>query len=252
MGPTTVKALLLASVLEQAQRYRKQESLRAAILNRVRESMTGRDRWVVIGHSLGSVVALDLITHLPDEVEIAALVTVASPLSRSVLRDHLKDQRERFPYDRVQRWINVYNSGDLVPGGRGVSDAFPEAIDVAISGRFHDHDAVVCLTAPSVAEVLAIGVFGSQSREIAKRVTETERPWDNVEIIEAAGLQLSYRTEEYLQVRGAQTSLGRYSTARAFVTSAIEESWRERQRPPVIDDPRADLSSQTRRTSRAS
>lgn len=35
---------------------------------------------VLISHSLGTVVAMDLLTRLPDQVEVVQLVTAGSPL----------------------------------------------------------------------------------------------------------------------------------------------------------------------------
>ena len=132
-APTITPADAVAyklKILKQVDRYRKNEGVRASILDKVIAAIQGHDRWVIIGHSLGSVVALDLVTHLPDYVQVAALVTAASPLSRPKLSDHLKRQHSRFPHDRVGFWVNAYNAWDVVPGGTGISDAFPEAIDV--------------------------------------------------------------------------------------------------------------------------
>ena len=52
---------------------------------------------IVVAHSLGSVLALDLLYHLPAAVDVKLLVTVGSPLGRDLVRRHLRRIRDRFP-----------------------------------------------------------------------------------------------------------------------------------------------------------
>lgn len=111
--------------LDQVGRYLDDEARRAAVLHRISTSLlrAARPR-VVIAHSLGSVVAWDLLAD--PRIEIDLLVTLGSPLTQpAVVVDPIA-----FPYDRVGAWLNVVHLLDPVPAGRGLGESFPAACDV--------------------------------------------------------------------------------------------------------------------------
>jgi pimeloyl-ACP methyl ester carboxylesterase len=183
--------------------------------------MIGAERWVVIGHSLGGIVALDLITHLPNEVTVAALVTVATPFGRPAISSHLKTARRSFPHRRVETWLNAFNPLDFVPGS-GVCGFFSEATDIVVSGRLWDHSAETCLANEFVASEVYRGLFGSMGTEIARREQGVEQPWDRVQLLTALALQLSRHIEEYLRSRSLPGgTLERWHAAREVVAAKV-------------------------------
>lgn len=116
---------------DEARRYRDNEAVREAIWSRVVQSVDQGEPLIVIGHSLGSVIAVDALKRLPG-CHVVSLVTLGSPLG--VVRDFGRHGRiaEGFPYDAVHGWANIYDPRDPVTGGRGASSRFPDALDVPI------------------------------------------------------------------------------------------------------------------------
>lgn len=110
--------------LDQVGRYLDDGERRAAVLRRVSAAIlrTPRPR-VIIAHSLGSVVAWDLLAD--PRIDVDLLVTLGSPLANATIAVAETD----FPYHRVGSWLNVVHLLDPVPAGRGLRDAFPAACD---------------------------------------------------------------------------------------------------------------------------
>ena len=113
---------------------------------------------ILVAHSLGSVIAVDLLTKLPPSLRIELLLTVGSPLAIGRLGDPGFGQD--FPYDRVGAWVNLYDPGDIVTIGRGAGQRFKAACDIAV--RTGDaHDVVAYLSNPAAAAVVGHRLFGA-------------------------------------------------------------------------------------------
>ena len=110
--------------LDQVGRYLDDDARRAAVLHRAATALLRAPRpRVIVAHSLGSVVAWDLLAD--PRIDIDLLITVGSPLAHPALAvDSVP-----FPYRRVGAWLNVVHPLDPVPAGRGLHDAFPAACD---------------------------------------------------------------------------------------------------------------------------
>lgn len=110
--------------LDQVGRYLDDEARRAAVLHRVTTALlrTARPR-VVLAHSLGSLIAWDLLAD--PRVEIDLLITLGSPLAQPAVTV----TEGPFPYSRVGAWLNVVHLLDPVPAGRGLAESFPAACD---------------------------------------------------------------------------------------------------------------------------
>lgn len=122
---------------KDANRYRRSASRRAAVLQRICAVLPKRGDLVVISHSLGSVVARDLIYHLPPALRLRLLITLGTPLALKPMREHLEDGHRRFPYEIMGPWINIVGAGDVVTGVRGLSQVYAQALDLFIdTGRF--------------------------------------------------------------------------------------------------------------------
>lgn len=130
--PKELVTRLLMSRMPEIQRYREQPTVRSAVRARCLEQLPEGDL-VVVGHSLGSVVAYDLIHYLTAQNRVELLLTIGSPMARRPWRDTLDEFRGHFPTSKVGTWINLVNRGDWVTAGDGIHLFYPQAIDTFAS-----------------------------------------------------------------------------------------------------------------------
>lgn len=164
--------------LTQVRRYVRNEPLRGAVLRFLLDQDLG-DEIVLIGHSLGSVIAIDLLDHLPEHLHVRRFITIGSPASAPSLHEGSERLLKRFPYARVDDWTNFFNPGDVVTGGRGLAATFPAAQDFAVDLGFLEHGAGTYLGHAAVAGLIAQTVRPGKSVEVARsgiavRLTDTQ------------------------------------------------------------------------------
>jgi V8-like Glu-specific endopeptidase len=107
--------------------YLEDDATRNRILSTVLETIPASGPVTLVSHSLGTVVAMDLLTRLPAGVEVRLLVTAGSPLGMDSVNKRLLLGGPRRP--DVGRWINAWCPADavaigapLAPGWGGVED----------------------------------------------------------------------------------------------------------------------------------
>ncbi|MEU0786828.1 endopeptidase [Streptomyces sp. NPDC006173] len=117
---------------------------------------------VLIGHSLGSVIAYDLLRY----EEIAApgtagaavhtFVTCGSPLAIPTVQRGLGIEEGRLALSTPHiRWINVFDPGDVVTGGAGLVLTADRVTDFAVSNGVRDpHAATRYLRTTPVARAV--------------------------------------------------------------------------------------------------
>lgn len=154
--------------LDQVGRYLDDPERRSAVAHRVLPSLLQAPApRVVIGHSLGSVVALDLLAD--PRVEMDLLITVGSPLGHEAVHGEVPIA-DAFPYDRVGGWLNVVHLLDPVPLGRGLHPRFPAA-----------HDAFVPMLSADVSGVEALPrLLGTAGRALTAHLDTTYLATDTV------------------------------------------------------------------------
>ncbi|QCC77628.1 hypothetical protein [Nocardioides daphniae] len=145
--------------LTEAKIYANHRSVRASVMREVLEQIPASDEIVVVAHSLGSVIAADLLTRLPERTRVRALVTLGSPLASDMWK-RLRSLATDFPYDRVDAWINVFDPRDAVTYGRGVAARFPMAVDVSVDIRSHSVRAYA--SHPAVGALLGHQLYGQR------------------------------------------------------------------------------------------
>ena len=97
--------------LAQVTRYFTEEGVRTAAQQQVLQ-LVDESTKVVIGHSLGSVVAYEVAHSLAHALPM--LITLGSPLGlQSIVYQRLRPQPPSFP-SAVQYWLNVSDKDDLV------------------------------------------------------------------------------------------------------------------------------------------
>ncbi|RVW00923.1 alpha/beta hydrolase family protein [Rhodococcus spongiicola] len=164
--------------LPQVRRYVRNDPLRGAVLRYLLDHDFGNEI-VLIGHSLGSVIAIDLLHHLPENVHVRRFVTIGSPAAAPSLHEGSERLLKKFPYARVDDWSNIFNPGDLVTGGRGLASIFPAAQDFAVDLGMLEHGASTYLGHPAAASLVADIVYPSKSPVLARsgiavRLTDTQ------------------------------------------------------------------------------
>lgn len=161
----------VSRLLFQVENYRSSRDVRHAVWAHVLARLPDQGRIVLIGHSLGSVIATDVACRAASGLEIAGLITVASPLGGVPgLRKNSGALATTggFPYDRIRMWVNIFSPHDIVTVGRGISKYYPAALDVPIETgsvlavpTIGNHALEFHAGHPAVASAVGWAVFGS-------------------------------------------------------------------------------------------
>ncbi len=218
-----IQKLHFFPVFKWASEYSRHEGKRNRILDRVLEAIPESGDLVIVGHSLGSVVAADLIYHLPPDIRLRLLVTTGSPLGLKGLSQHLRRIERSFPAERIGTWLNLAGAADVVPHGRGVGHRFSEVLDrvVDTGSIYNAHDAERYLDEGTIAR--ALGWMAKKDRQnrtpigngtVARRV-----PDELLQILVV--LQHALRIEQCLE-RGERRD--RYGEARRQQIARAEAS----------------------------
>lgn len=109
--------------------YLKFDDVRDAVNKIVADGIT-TERTVVVGHSLGSVVAYDALRKDKRKIDVILYLTVGSPLGVEQIRTALRPIK--FPRPGVKAWYNAYDTRDVValyPLDNGNFDVSPDKIE---------------------------------------------------------------------------------------------------------------------------
>ncbi len=111
----------------------------------LRQMFAAGDRILVIGHSMGAVIAYDALwelTHLeghPGKVDL--FLTLGSPLGMHFVQDRLlgfhRNDRQRFPCN-IRHWVNIAAHGDLTALDPEIRDDFMPMIEQACIESIED------------------------------------------------------------------------------------------------------------------
>ena len=140
-------AVLALGELRQVRRYLLDHELKARVDGIVTAAMSesaGGAR-VLIGHSLGSVVAFEFARQHPDH-PLELLVTLGSPLSLRMVRSRLPDSSPEIPVG-VKSWVNVRDPKDSVALGGDLTVFWPGVVDRHVdNGRRDPHSVAAYLS----------------------------------------------------------------------------------------------------------
>lgn len=104
-------ATKLVPTLAQVTKYMLDQAVQQTIRDSVRRLITPDTR-VLIGHSLGSIVAYDVARTMDQHLPL--LLTLGSPLGlHTVVYEKLNPQPPAFP-ERVGRWVNIADREDYI------------------------------------------------------------------------------------------------------------------------------------------
>ena len=163
--------------LDQVRRYIREEPVRGAVMNHIIDHLPTYGDIILIAHSLGSVVAIDLLDHLPPELHVRRFITIGSPAGIKALHDGSERLLKKFPYARVDDWSNFFSRRDIVTGGRGLAALFPGAQDFEVSAPAHGAEKY--LGEPAIAALVAELLYPSKdlvpaTADIVVRMTGPE------------------------------------------------------------------------------
>ncbi|HTZ92977.1 MAG TPA: alpha/beta hydrolase [Streptosporangiaceae bacterium] len=151
---------VIISFIKQVHAYLTDERVRSEIQARV-EAVVGPDTAVLVGHSLGSVVAYEAAAAHP-EWDLA-LVTLGSPLGiRNLVFDRLRPRPQNdtghFPA-AAATWTNVADAGDVVALVKQLAPLFGSRVqDLQIHNGSKAHDVSPYLTAVQTGQAVAAGL----------------------------------------------------------------------------------------------
>ncbi|MGX9884317.1 hypothetical protein [Streptomyces sp. NPDC002276] len=157
---------LLISDARQVRRYFTEPDVRGAVQERFLAALTERTE-VVVAHSLGSVVAYEVLCAHPELADLA-LVTLGSPLAvHGLVLDRLqpapRDGRARWPAP-VKHWTNIADRGDVVALTKELAPAFGDRVtDLLVHNGAKAHDVRPYLTARETGRAIASALRGTQS-----------------------------------------------------------------------------------------
>ncbi|WP_028065251.1 hypothetical protein [Solirubrobacter soli] len=196
---------------QDAQRYRRDAKRRHAIVRRILQDLPRTGELVIVAHSLGSVVARDLIYHLPPGCELTLLITIGTPLALGPMREHLKDANRRFPYETMGAWLNLVGAGDMVTGHRGLAQIEGQALDVFIDTN-RSHDATAYLANPCAG--VALDWYDQRPEEPADDRPLPDRPFPAALLAVIIGAQYGLRLGQVIENADKRA---RFIGAREFV-----------------------------------
>lgn len=144
--------------IRQVHRYLTEDDLRAKIQSRLAATVTPATR-VLVGHSLGSVVAYEgLLAH--PEWRIDTFVTLGSPLGLRVVNERMRPPvTTTGQMPAVRRWVNVAAHEDGVASVKHLKTIYGDVEDEVIhNGRLHAHDVTRYLTSAQACEAISQGL----------------------------------------------------------------------------------------------
>ncbi|MBR8643623.1 trypsin-like peptidase domain-containing protein [Streptomyces tuirus] len=147
----------IATFLRDVDLYLGDRAVRQAVLDSVMETMPTTGELVLVTHSLGTVVGMDLLTRLPEGLDPVLLVTAGSPLGMDGVNERLLARGPHRP-PKVRDWVNVWCPTDAVAIGCPLEDErWGKLTQLAVSnGRDRAHKIEEYLSHPGAA-----GAIGS-------------------------------------------------------------------------------------------
>lgn len=146
--------------LKQVRQYLHNPEMKQEILRRVSDKVSASTK-VIVGHSLGSIVAYEALCAHP-EWNVHTLVTLGSPLGISnLIFDALtpKPENGQGVWPNVKQWFNIADKGDIVALEKELAPRFGSVVDQPVYNGWKSHSAERYLTAPETGHAIATGLF---------------------------------------------------------------------------------------------
>jgi len=120
--------------------------IRELLKQELRSRLANNEKILLIGHSLGSVIAYDTLwelshhEHLPGKIDM--FLTIGSPLGLSYIQHklmgHERKSKTRYPTN-IRRWVNISSVGDVVALNKNFADSYKQMRTLDIIESIEDH-----------------------------------------------------------------------------------------------------------------
>jgi hypothetical protein len=101
------------------QRFHVRKELRTRLLNEIGKAAEKADKVILVSHSMGTMIAYDVLRNCPDCPPVDTLITLGSPLGIREVQAELVATGEKsvdFPAAKLGSWINIYDPLDPICG----------------------------------------------------------------------------------------------------------------------------------------
>jgi endonuclease G, mitochondrial len=151
--------VVIARVFRDVAMYLDRQEVRDGVLEAVLATVPRSGPTVLVCHSLGTVVGMDLLTRLADEVNVTTLVTAGSPLGMDAVYKRLRLGGPHLP-ERVGSWLNVWCAADAVSIGCPLTTSWGSRVVevVADNPKERAHDIEEYLADARVARAIGRGL----------------------------------------------------------------------------------------------
>jgi len=120
--------------------------VRELLKQELRPLLNNSDKVLLIGHSMGSVIAYDALwelshlENLPGKIDL--FLTIGSPLGMNYVQRRLLGNKytgkKKYP-SNIKRWVNISSIGDVTALDRVFLDDFGEMIEQGMLESIEDH-----------------------------------------------------------------------------------------------------------------
>jgi len=141
----------IRSTAEETKRYFQNRNniacdVRELLKQELRPILGDSDKILLIGHSMGSVIAYDALWELSHQEQIPGKIdvflTIGSPLGMNYVQRRLMGHnftgKKKYPTN-IKRWVNISSIGDVTALDRVFLDDFSEMIKEDIIESIEDH-----------------------------------------------------------------------------------------------------------------
>lgn len=136
-----ITKLFLEQFIKDVAAYFYREGARIRIQDRVRAQIkAAKEPFVLVSHSLGTVIAFEVLSQLRADKVCSLFVTLGSPLGITEVQDTLSDfgNRPQVP-EQVRGWHNFADRLDPVAADASLANDYPQHNQAAEAARVIDH-----------------------------------------------------------------------------------------------------------------
>lgn len=99
--------------------YQVRSELRERLTKDLKDASVGGGKVIIVSHSMGTMIAYDVLRNVADCPHVDTLITLGSPLGITEVQDELKAldaEKIDFPSNKLNRWVNIYDPLDPICG----------------------------------------------------------------------------------------------------------------------------------------
>jgi pimeloyl-ACP methyl ester carboxylesterase len=120
--------------------------IRGLLKEELRSRLSNNEKVLLIGHSMGSIIAYDTLWELSQEEKLSGKIdmflTIGSPLAlnfiQSRLMGHDRNGKQKYPAN-IRHWVNISSVGDVVAVERDFSKSFKKMRSLNMIESIDDH-----------------------------------------------------------------------------------------------------------------